>query len=139
VDLTARFLNPATPPEVTPDQVEPVGPPLEGTIKTGPVMHQTRLKDDKVLELVADYMSGLSAKEVARQYRMHEATVHEHLNRLDVPRHTYRKLFGERLQEAIGLYNGGMSLRKVANHLGVTPDTARRRLVEAGVTIRGRT
>jgi orotate phosphoribosyltransferase-like protein len=39
------------------------------------------------------------------------------------------------VERAAELYTGGMSLSEVATHLGVAPDTARRHLRQAGVTI----
>jgi hypothetical protein len=53
-----------------------------------------------------------------------------------VPRRPYRKVKPHQVVEAVELYRGGMTLRGVAKHLGVAPDTARPVLVEAEVATR---
>ena len=50
----------------------------------------------------------------------------------------YRLLEGERLEQAIALYSSGQSLLTVGKQLGVSLETVRYALRQAGVEIRSR-
>ena len=134
MDLTALFLN-YVPRGQTVDSVSvlPVDEPLDGVVQTGPVQRQNRLEETKILEMVASYVAGMSIAALARQFEINETTVRAHLSRQQVERRPYRKVTPAQLQEAISLYEGGMSVRGVARYLGVAQDTATRMLIDAGV------
>lgn len=145
MDLTARFLSLA---RVDINDIVPgSGTLLEeavaddtspALVHRGRVQRQTRLDEPELLQLIASYLDGESVAVLARHFELHEHTVHQHLNRMEIPRHRYRKIKPHQVAEAIELYQADASLRAVARWLGVATDTARRALVEAGVEIRGR-
>ena len=147
-DLTARFLGLAS---VHLSTIVPgSGPLLEATaaedsspaarrarIHRGGVRRRTCLDEPELLQLFAAYLDGTPITELAKDFELNESTVHQHLSRQEVPRRPYWKVKPHQVVEAVELYRGGMTLRGVAKHLGVAPDTARPVLVEAGVAIRG--
>ncbi|MEO7573630.1 MAG: hypothetical protein ABIX10_14455 [Acidimicrobiales bacterium] len=84
---------------------------------------QRRLPAEQILELVRQYEAGAPVFELAEIFEIDQSTVHGHLNRQNVPRRPYRKLWGERLDEAIRLQATGMSIRGIARELGVNRGT----------------
>ena len=115
----------------------PRGEESKEPVQTGPIQHQGRLGEDVVLQLVASYLDGTTIRELAEQFDINEKTAHSHLKRLGV-RRPYRKVKPLQVNEAVQLYQSGQSLNDVADHLGVSVDTTRRLLIEAGVQIRRR-
>jgi transposase len=77
---------------------------LPGERHVGPVQRQSRLDEPELLQLVASYLGGESVAELARQFELHESTVHEYLNRLEIPKHPYRKVNPHQVAEAVELY-----------------------------------
>ena len=104
VDLIALSLN-YVPPGQNVDSlsVEPVDEPSNGVVRAGPVQRNNRLGEDKVLELVASYVAGMSVAELARQFEVNETTVRAHLKRRQVGRRPYRKVTPAQMQEAMKL------------------------------------
>ena len=93
-----------------------------------------------MLQLVASYLDGTTIKELAQQFEVHRDTVFEHVRRQGLPfrRNVYARLTDQQIAEAVKMYQSGMSLRAVGRQLKVSADTARKVLVEAGVTLRSR-
>lgn len=133
MDLTALFLN-LVPPDQrtlpTPDEFADDG--VEGVIQAGPLQKHTFLDDRKVLDLIASYMAGTTITELASEFDVNQTTVQEHLRRQRVERRPYRKIRPAQVAEAVEMHTAGTSVRQIARHLGVSPDTAKRVLVEAG-------
>ena len=133
MDLTALFLNSVAPDErPVPSSVELVDEGVDGVIQTGPLQRRTFLDEGKILDLIASYVAGTTITGLATEFNVNPTTVYEHLRRQQVERRPFRKVRPAQVPEAVDLYKAGTSLRQVARHLGVSPDTAKRILVEAG-------
>lgn len=87
-------------------------------------------------ELIAAYQAGTPCRDLAERFGINESTVFAHLKRRGVERRPFRKLRGEELDRAKGLYAAGLSLRSVASELGVSRTTVRSGLVSCGVVLR---
>jgi len=98
---------------------------------------QRRLREPEVNELVAGYLAGSTAYELASRFGVHRNTVLGILERRGV-RRRYKKLSREQLDLACTLYKGGLSLTKVGDQLGRRAETVRQALMKAGVEIRPR-
>lgn len=101
----------------------------------GPVVRriehlQTFLTAAEVDRLVDDYLDGTTVNELADRYGVHRATVSAHLTRRRVGRR--RPGLGvEEAAEAVRLHLGGVSMRAIAQSMGVDRKAVRRALVEA--------
>lgn len=91
---------------------------------------QTFLTAAEVDRLVGDYLVGATVVQLAEQYGVHRATVSAHLTRRGIVR---RKpgLGIEEASEAARLYLGGVSMRAIAQSMGVDRKAVRRALVGA--------
>ncbi|WP_255556206.1 hypothetical protein [Tessaracoccus palaemonis] len=91
---------------------------------------QTFLTASEVDRLVDEYRSGATVNELAEKYGVHRATVSAHLTRRRVGRR--RPGLGvEEAAEAVLLHLGGVSMRAIAQSMGVDRKAVRRALVEA--------
>lgn len=98
-----------------------------------------KLKPDEIKRLVRHYQLGTCVSELAREFDVHRGTVHAHLVRAGVERRVVLPALGdEAADEAIELYERGLSLTVVGEKLGVSAGSAKRALIERGVRIRGR-
>ena len=109
--------------------------PLKGVqTLTQPI---TRLDQSDILQLVSDYVSGSSARQLSRDWNVHRTTVMDHLERHNIPRRPHvRKLTDTQLREAAELYQAGTSLAKLGTRYHVDPQTVSKELKRAGVTVR---
>jgi hypothetical protein len=98
---------------------------------------QHRLPEADVTELVAGYLAGSTADELADRFRAHRNTVLGILERRGVPRR-YQRLSTEQLDLACALYRSGLSLTKVGKRLGRPAETVRQALMRAAIEIRPR-
>lgn len=112
--------------------------PVNGSIRDsrGPVVRrienlQTFLTASEVDRLVDDYRSGASVNELAERYGVHRATVSAHLTRRGTPRRS-AGLGVEEAAEAVKLHGDGVSMRAIAQSMGVGRKAVRVCLVEAG-------
>lgn len=95
---------------------------------------QTFLTAAEVDRLVDDYLGGTTVNELADRYGVHRATVSAHLTRRRVGRR--RPGLGvDEAAEAVRLHLGGVSMRAIAQSMGVDRKAVRRVLVEAGVIL----
>jgi len=100
---------------------------------------QTRLSRLAIQELVDAYIVGASVRDLVDRFGVNRTTVLEQLSRHGVPtRRFVRKLTDEQVAVAGSLYVKGSSLARLAEVYEVDPNTVRRELVQAGVTIRPR-
>lgn len=91
---------------------------------------QTFLTASEVDRLVHDYLDGATVNELADRYGVHRATVSTHLTRRRVGRR-HPGLGVDEAAEAVRLHLGGVSMRAIAQSMGVDRKAVRRALVEA--------
>lgn len=77
-----------------------------------------------------DYLAGASVNELAERYGVHRATVSAHPTQRGVTRRQ-PGLGVEEAAEAVKLHLGGVSMRAIAQCMGVGRKAVRRALVEA--------
>lgn len=106
------------------------GPVAEKSSQT-----QTRLSFPNRVEVVFDYRRGDTVKDIATHYGIHRATVTEILRRAEVPTRRYGLPEPVR-EEAARLYVQGLSIRAVAEHLGISYEGARVGIVAYGGVLR---
>lgn len=95
---------------------------------------QTFLTPSEVDRLVDDYLAGLSVGYLAQKYGVHRATVSKHLTRRDV----VRRLSGLDVEDAaaaVELHRSGVSIRAIAQTMGVGRKSVRVALFEAGLIV----
>jgi predicted HTH domain antitoxin len=96
---------------------------------------QRHLRDDEISLLVASYRSGSTIAELAAQLECDRKTVMRYL-KLQCVEMRIRRLTEVQIDEAVRLYESGMSLAKVGRLIGAVPKTVRSRLLERGVQLR---
>ena len=111
------------------------GTPIE---TSQPRKRQRRLSPEQVRALVAAYGAGVAINELARRFKVHRATVLDHLNRSGSKRR-YPALDQSQVAEAVNLYRAGKSFRDVGIALGVHASTVRQILLRAGIQPRSPT
>jgi len=100
-----------------------------------PKQVQRRLKTAEIVELVADYQTGIKVKNLAARYGINRNTVIRHINRARLRRH-YPALVSAATMEAAPLYRSSWSLAAIGGHFGVNASTVRTALLRAGVAMR---
>lgn len=103
-----------------------------------PTKRQRRLTGREVEELVVARRSGAQIDDLAEQFRIHRATIINHLERQGVAQRRWpgRMLSPERLQAAGELYATGLSLVAVGERFDVDKRYLRKALPEVGYEIR---
>jgi uncharacterized protein (DUF433 family) len=96
---------------------------------------RSRLDDDQTQHLIASYQAGATVYELADEFGIERRTVSAILHRHDVPMRR-QGLTNEQVEDAKRFYEQGWSLARIGNHMDVTADTVRKRLLERGVTMR---
>jgi hypothetical protein len=88
-------------------------------------------------ELIADYQSGVSMRDLTRKYDADPKTIRTRLKEAEV--YMPRILKGDlSATEIIADYQSGISINRLANRHNASYATIRSILVEAGIEIRGR-
>lgn len=138
VVLTARFLNLRTPGQDVQSSQTDTECDLDFTTGVQQITQPTtRLDQNDILQLVSDYVSGSSVRQLARDWNVHRTTVMDHLKRHNIPRRPHvRKMTDTQVEEAAELYRAGTSLAKLGSRYHVDPQTVSKELKRAGVTIR---
>jgi hypothetical protein len=98
---------------------------------------QNRLSSAESQALVTAYLAGGSVYGLADQFHVHRNTVSRILEKEGVPRR-YRLLQGDTLKSAITSYQRGQSLAMIGQEQGISLDTVRAALTNAGVRLRPR-
>jgi len=96
---------------------------------------QRHLRDDEISLLVATYRAGSTIAELAAQFECDRKTVTRYL-KLQCVEMRIRRLTEVQIDEAVRLYESGMSLAKVGRLIGADPKNVRSRLLERGVQLR---
>jgi uncharacterized protein YerC len=138
VALTAHLLSP---PRVLRDLLSnPTDPSPEETAAAVPLQRdpaavhritqvQHRVETKQILELVAEYVTGASIKDLSDRFQIDRVTAVRHLQHQNVPtRPNGRKLSANDILEAHILRDQGQTYTQIARHFGVHPDTIRRAL-----------
>jgi|1185.fasta_scaffold168844_1 transposase-like protein len=96
-----------------------------------------RLSDDTITAVLAAYLAGSPTREVSKRFGIAHSSVNKLLRQHGI---TARRgsLSPAGLQQAVELYETGLSIRVIANHLGFGASTVARALVKAGIHIRPR-
>jgi transposase len=99
-------------------------------VQTGPSQIQTRLGEQQILKLIADYLAGSSITQLVKDFNVNRGTVYEHLKRADVPRRggklTPAQVIGLRTQ-----HESGVSIAELAMKFGVSTSTIQRWLIDS--------
>lgn len=94
-----------------------------------------RLGEDQTQHLITSYQTGSTVYELADEFGIERRTVSAILHRHEVPMRR-RGLTNEQVEDAERIYEQGWSLARIGDHMDVTADTVRKRLLERGVTMR---
>jgi hypothetical protein len=115
----------------------PVGPSIaDGYEAVGMLtQHQKRFNDDEVAEIVTGYRAGATILELAARHACDRKTVIHHL-KLHCVEIRHRCMDRAKIDEAVHLYESGLSLIKVGKRVGADPKTVKARLAERGVPLR---
>jgi lambda repressor-like predicted transcriptional regulator len=116
-------------------QIVPEGTP-ELNLRT-PRQVQRRLAPAETDELVAEYESGDSVKELALRHNLHRETVSKILTRHGIARRP-KGIPPTEIEEAIALYEAGSSLAAVGAKFSVNAATVAATLRRSGVDLRAR-
>jgi predicted DNA-binding protein YlxM (UPF0122 family) len=119
-------------PELT---IQPPAPRHSQSTDSTDGNRRYRLDDDQILQLIASYQSGSTVYELADEFGIERRTVSAILHRHHVPMRR-QGLTNDQVNDAERLYQQGWSLARIGNHMDVTADTVRKRLLERGVTMR---
>jgi DNA-binding CsgD family transcriptional regulator len=110
----------------------------EGTSEVNvrtPKQVQHRLRPAEIEQLKQAYESGATLRDLARGFQINRGTAAELLEREGLTRRGKGPSESD-VQEAITLYEAGLSTAKIGQSLGFSADTIRNRLVAKGVRIR---
>jgi len=86
-------------------------------------------------QIASDYQSGMSPKQLAKKYGVSEVVIRSRLKEAGVRKITAkeRNMMNAPMEQIISDYQSGMSLKKLGEKYGVSNNTIRKRLIEAGV------
>ena len=106
-------------------------PLLSGDLQSAVVgrkvkQRQRRLRVGEIDDLVAAYGAGMRIRNLANRFGIHEATVHEHLNRRGVDRRPSPGLTPDQLSQAAIHYASGESCGPWPTGLGLIPRPSER-------------
>jgi phage-related baseplate assembly protein len=96
-----------------------------------------RLNKDEIADLVKAYAEGELLDQLVARFRVDPTTIETHVRAAGIPKR--RHWVGPRqLEQAVKLYEGGRSVKFIADQLGVGATTVKRALSKAGVQLRRR-
>ena len=98
---------------------------------------QTRLTPERRAALVADYEAGMPVRTTAANYGVHRGTIPTLVRRAGAVVR-FAGMRDEERERASALYEGGMTLKQVAQLLGIGCEAVRQAVVDGGGTIRTR-
>ena len=113
----------------------PIQPPAPCHTLSTDSNRRSRLDQDQTQRLIASYQAGSTVYQLADEFGIERRTVSAILHRHDVPMRR-QGLSDDQVNDAERLYQQGWSLARIGNHMDVTADTVRTRLLERGVTMR---
>jgi len=95
---------------------------------------QKYLDRDEIDHLIAEYRAGSTIYELAERFGCHRQTVSRHLKAHGVQMRL-RPLTEEQIQEAVRLYESGLSLQGIGDQIGACKSTVRSKLVKRGTKL----
>lgn len=104
---------------------------------TPPRRLRFRLDEVTRVALVDEYLAGTPTTELTIKYALSKGAVLQILGESGVAMRR-QGFVDAQADEAVRLYESGLSLAKVANEIGSSSTTVNRALVARGVTLRGR-
>ena len=129
----------ALPSEILVNDKSPSPEGLESRQKTARTARQSqrRLLPEEIARLVQARLDGALVTELASEFGVHRSTVASILDRHGM---TDRRdvLRPQDVQHAVELYESGLSLATIAQHLGVHPSSVYHRLRKMNLTLRPR-
>lgn len=96
---------------------------------------QRRLRSVEVSQLIAAYLDGMSARDLAAEFGIARTTVTNTMKRHGVRLH-HPALLPHELDQAAELYRSGLPLTAIGERLGVDPSTVWRSFKREGVQMR---
>ncbi|MGY2746238.1 DNA-binding CsgD family transcriptional regulator [Arthrobacter sp. UYCu723] len=100
-----------------------------------PPRRARRLTEEQVAKIATEYESGKTVYEISKSLKVPRTMVSTHLARAGViTRH--RPLTESQIDEAVRLYETGLSLARVGDRIGAAARTVQLRLRERGVQMR---
>jgi predicted DNA-binding protein (UPF0251 family) len=112
---------------------------LPENAKTVSVLRQEQKHEfspEETVRIVVDYtVNHLTVYELAAKYSCHRTTISKHLKQNGV-KVTHCKMDNRQIEEAIRLYESGLSLKNVGKLLTIAETTIRETLIRAGITMR---
>ena len=98
---------------------------------------QRRLSQEIREQLLADYQSGVSAKQLASRYRLSRSSIRTVLRESGLPQR-YQAVTESETDQAVEFYSAGSTIAEVAAVLGRPCSTIRTALARRGVAMRRR-
>jgi hypothetical protein len=138
VDLAGQLENPNCLVKLRPTDVALLSarPPAR-TVRL--LQPQRRLSEPEAADLADQYRHGSTVRQLAEAFGIHRTTVLSLLAAAGIERRGHQpKLTSDHLRRAIASYERGHSCATIAKELAVHPETVRRALMKAGVSIRSR-
>lgn len=100
---------------------------------SAPPKKSRRLTTTEITDLVAQYNSGATTYQVAKDFGITRDTLRKHLRKNSVPMRR-RGLSPDQVKAAADLYEQGFSSNAIAKEFGVSPTTVLRKLREQGMS-----
>lgn len=93
------------------------------------------LRADELAAMIADYLGGATLLELDAKHGYNRVRISSALKHAGVQLRN-QGLHGQQVDQAVNLYESGMSLARIGARFDVNATTARTRLIERGVTMR---
>jgi hypothetical protein len=141
VEVVGRYSN-FPPPLLSGQSVRGLGDAIRSkSVKsTAPRIHaiERRLRPETRQQFLNDYQAGVSANQLAVRYGLSRSSVRRLLQEADVPRR-YQAMTDAEVQQAVELYQSGLTLAEVAGKLDRPWSTVQTALTRrGGVVMRSR-
>lgn len=98
--------------------------------------HGRPVDEEMLFEMATMYANGISISAIARSLYSSRTTVHQALEKFDVPLRESNVITPEEEQTFKRLYQQGMSLGRIAEETGRSSTSIRMRLIKLGVPLR---
>lgn len=117
-------------PQLNANRTIPTAPPRTHAI-------HRRLSNEVREQLLADYQTGISAKQLGHRYQLSRSSIRVLLRESGLPQR-YQAMTEAEADQAVKLYNAGSTIAEVAAALGRPHSTIQTALTRRGVAMRRR-